>query len=149
MMSRKEIEFEFVEFIPGERASGTLYISVQYATVVHDCLCGCGNKVVTPLSPTGWKMKFDGETISLDPSVGNWSFPCRSHYIIDRNRIIWAGNMTREQIERGRKRDRTLRDMHFGNEIETKIDVLVEQPVSTKPEVPDKRRSFWRWLLGS
>lgn len=148
-MSRKEIDFEFVEFIPSERVLGTLYISVEYATVVHDCLCGCGNKVVTPLSPTGWKMTFDGETISLDPSVGNWSFACRSHYIIDRNRIIWAGNMTREQIQRGRNRDRTLRDVHFGNGVETKMDVLVDQPVSAEPAVASKKRSFWRWLLGS
>ncbi|MFC4855982.1 DUF6527 family protein [Actinophytocola glycyrrhizae] len=23
---------------------------------------------------------FNGETVSLSPSIGNWSFPCRSHY---------------------------------------------------------------------
>lgn len=147
-MSRKEIDFEFVEFIPSERASGRLYISVEYATVVHDCLCGCGSKVVTPLSPTGWKMTFDGETVSLDPSVGNWSFPCRSHYIIKRNRIIWAGSMTREQIERGRQHERTLRDLHFGNSIETRVDVLAEQPVEAEAASPTKKRSFWRMLLG-
>jgi len=34
--------------------------------------------VVTPLSPTGWSLIFDGETVSLYPSIGNWNFPCRS-----------------------------------------------------------------------
>jgi hypothetical protein len=146
-MSRKKIEFEFVEFIPSERAPGKLYISIEYATIVHDCLCGCGNKVVTPLSPTGWKMTFDGESISLNPSVGNWGFPCRSHYIIDRSRIIWAGNMTREQIERGRHRDRALRDRHFGDYIDSVAEVPPECDVEIAPQVSEKKRPFWqRWL---
>jgi Family of unknown function (DUF6527) len=33
------------------------------------CCCGCGEKVVTPLRPTDWKLIFDGKTISLDPSL--------------------------------------------------------------------------------
>ncbi|HJU04670.1 MAG TPA: DUF6527 family protein [Nitrospiraceae bacterium] len=148
-MGRKEIEFEFVEFIPSERAPGTLYISIEYATVVHDCLCGCRNKVVTPLNPTGWAMTFDGETVSLDPSVGNWSFPCRSHYVIERNRIIWAGNMTRAQIERGRLRDRALRDRHFGGDTDGTKNTAVPQTENVvAPPTLEKKRGFWRRWLG-
>jgi hypothetical protein len=43
-------------------------------------MCGCGKKVVLPLHPTHGKLTYDGETVSLSPSVGNWSFPCESHY---------------------------------------------------------------------
>jgi hypothetical protein len=64
--------------------TGVLYVSPGYATVTHLCCCGCGAEVVTPLSPTDWKLTFDGVAISLSPSVGNWSLPCRSHYFIDR-----------------------------------------------------------------
>ena len=46
------IEHVFVEFVPDELAEATLYISMPYATAVHSCLCGCGQRVVTPLSPT-------------------------------------------------------------------------------------------------
>ena len=34
---------------------------------------------------------FDGRTISLNPSIGNWSYPCRSHYWIKGNRVVWDG----------------------------------------------------------
>lgn len=39
----------------------------------------------------------------MAPSVGNWSFPCRSHYWIDQSRIRWAGAWTDEQVEAGRR----------------------------------------------
>jgi hypothetical protein len=96
---------EFVEFVPPELKEGVLYISVRYATAVHKCACGCGNKVVTPISPAGWQMLFDGKTVSLTPSVGNWQFPCRSHYWIKSNKIRWAEEWTPEQIAAGRQRD--------------------------------------------
>jgi hypothetical protein len=51
------------------------------------CACGCGKEVVTPLSATDWKLIFDGKTVSLDPSIGNWGFPCRSHYWVRNNRM--------------------------------------------------------------
>ena len=74
------LDTEFVMSIPDSLAERTLYVSMEYATVTHKCCCGCGLEVVTPLSPTDWKLTFDGVSVSLDPSIGNWSFPCRSHY---------------------------------------------------------------------
>ncbi len=89
-MRRTTIVHEFVEFIPSELKEGTLYISIPYATAVHLCACGCGIKVVTPISPPEWLLRWDGDTVSLHPSIGNWQFPCRSHYWIMRNRVEWA-----------------------------------------------------------
>ena len=37
------------------------------------CCCGCGEEVVTPFSPAQWQMSFDGEAVSLHPSIGNWN----------------------------------------------------------------------------
>ena len=51
--------------------------------------------------------------ITLAPSVGNWSLPCKSHYLIRQGRVVWARDMTRDEIERGRLRDKRLRDAHF------------------------------------
>lgn len=104
-MKQEFFKHQFVEFIPEELHSGTLYVSLRFATVSHLCACGCGMKVVTPLKPTDWKLIFDGKTISLNPSIGNWNFPCRSHYWIRNNRVKWASAWTEEQIERGRIRD--------------------------------------------
>lgn len=101
MIRKTEIRHEFVEFIPIERAEGVIYVSIKYATSVHNCLCGCGSKVVTPISPTGWKLIFDGETISLYPSIGNWNLDCQSHYWVKNDRVEWAPKWTKEQIESG------------------------------------------------
>ncbi|WP_348764502.1 DUF6527 family protein [uncultured Henriciella sp.] len=95
----------FVEFIPKDLEPGLLYISIEYTTTAHKCACGCGEKVVLPLHPTDWRMTFDGISVTVRPSVGNWSFPCRSHYLITANRIVWAGDWSEEMVQTGRKRD--------------------------------------------
>lgn len=102
-MKRNDITFEFVEYVPRELQEGTLYISTTFATAVHRCCCGCGSKITTPLAPSEWSLTFDGETVSLSPSIGNWSFPCQSHYWIRRNEIVWAGGMSAQQIAEVRK----------------------------------------------
>lgn len=130
-----KIKHEFVEFIPKERKEGVIYVSIPYATAVHNCLCGCGLKVVTPISPVGWQLTYDGETISLRPSIGNWSFPCRSHYVIRRDTVLWAADMTQDEIEWGRRRDRAARNAHFG----------VAAPQAEEVP-PSKKKGFWAWL---
>lgn len=96
---------EFVTFAPDVMEPGVVYISMEYATVLHKCCCGCGNKVVTPLAPGRWHLYFDGETISLSHSIGNWSFPCQSHYWIDRNEIIWDRPFNKTEIAQVRAAD--------------------------------------------
>lgn len=91
MMQHARLEPRFVEHVPERLEPGHLYVSMAYATALHSCCCGCGEEVVTPFTPTGWRMTFDGESVSLHPSVGNWNQPCRSHYVIDRGRVIDAG----------------------------------------------------------
>lgn len=104
---------EFVEYIPADAKEGVLYISIPFATATHRCCCGCGNVVVTPLSPTDWRLTFDGESISLDPSIGNWSFPCRSHYWISESRVRWAPTWSQREIEAGRANDRLAKARYF------------------------------------
>ena len=81
---------EFVEEIPKEICEGHLYLCLSYNAVVHKCACGCGEIISTPLDKKhGWIMQYDGETVTLSPSIGNGSYRCRSHYYIRGNRIIW------------------------------------------------------------
>jgi hypothetical protein len=108
------LRHEFVEFIPDELERGTLYISIRFATAFHLCVCGCGNKVVTPIRPTDWVLIFDGKTISLHPSIGNWSFACQSHYWIRNSRAIWAKRWSQREIEAGRRGDRMTKEAYFG-----------------------------------
>lgn len=95
----------FVEYIPEQIDEGVLYISEPFNTAIHKCCCGCGEEVVTPFSPAKWRLiKGDG-VVSLVPSIGNWDYECQSHYFINNNQIIWAGQMSPEQIRRVQKRD--------------------------------------------
>lgn len=97
---------EFVEYVPDDLKGGVIYVCIPFATVVHKCACGCGREVVTPLSPTDWELIFDGQTISLDPSIGNWNYPCQSHYWIRRDKVIWDRKWSRREIDAGRADDR-------------------------------------------
>lgn len=113
-MKGTTITHEFVELMPAVLNVRTLYISIPYATAIHLCACGCGIKVVTPISPPEWHLTWDGDTVSLYPSVGNWQFPCQSHYWIRRNRIVWAGDMTKQEIAAARRQDSQQLDAYFG-----------------------------------
>lgn len=85
-MRSRQLDPVFVNYIPQQLTSGHLYVSMGYATAVHLCACGCGTKTVTPLAVDGWTLKFDG-SVTLRPSVGNGQSPCKSHYLITRDRI--------------------------------------------------------------
>ena len=84
----------FVDVVPDAdlMEHDVLYVSMTYATAIHKCACGCGRETVTPLSPDEWSLTYNGETISLSPSIGNWAMECRSHYWIQANRIVWASD---------------------------------------------------------
>jgi hypothetical protein len=69
-----------------------VYISEHFGVALHRCLCGCGVETVMPLDciidgkDLGWHMiKESNGTISFTPSIANYQFPCKSHYIITKN----------------------------------------------------------------
>ncbi|HEY0862632.1 MAG TPA: DUF6527 family protein [Lacunisphaera sp.] len=126
----KKFTVEFVEHMPQPLETGVLYVSIRFRLVAHNCPCGCGNEVVTNLSPTGWRLTFNGHTISLHPSIGNWDFPCRSHYWIRQNTVQWAESWTDRKIAQAK------REQDHANS-----DLGLKEPV--------RRRPFWQRLLGS
>lgn len=143
-MRTTALRFEFVHLVPREPQPGTLYISVECATANHRCCCGCGLEVVTPIAPRGWSLTFDGETVSLDPSIGNWSFPCQSHYWIRRNRIEWAPRWSRHKIDAERAAEQLERHQALQ-------PVEGERPTVTDPPEADSVLGSWwaragKWL---
>jgi hypothetical protein len=150
MQREMTLKHEFVEYIPSDLKEGTIYISISFATAVHKCCCGCGNEVITPLSRTDWELTFDGESISLDPSVGNWSFPCQSHYWIKRNRIEWAPRWSRKQIEASRLHDRLVKQRYF-DKVETPPIDDDTTASAARPQEEKQTESIWhkmksRWF---
>lgn len=78
-----------IESAPAHLKPGVLYISIKYHTALHLCACGCGEEVVTPIAPDQWQLMWDGKTVSLSPSIGNYRLPCHSHYYIRNNMVVW------------------------------------------------------------
>ncbi|MGB6947095.1 MAG: DUF6527 family protein [Bryobacteraceae bacterium] len=139
------LKHEFVQFIPEELTEGTVYISIRFATVAHLCACGCKTKVVTPLKPTDWKLIFDGKTISLDPSIGNWSFPCRSHYWIRNNKVRWAEDWSQSRIDANRTYDRRAKEEYFGTAKGDAAEVAPAVVTTPKEEsIWQKVKQWWR-----
>lgn len=136
-MKVSRLDHRFVEFLPDDLEEGVLYVSMPYATAEHRCCCGCGERVVTPLSPTDWSLTFNGKAVSLRPSIGNWNFPCQSHYWIRDSEVIWAARWTREQIEAGRSRTRQRKDAYY-----TEDESRVDQPDEVTPD-----ESLWSRLF--
>lgn len=104
-MSRtRRFEHRFVTNVPAQLEEGVLYVSIPYGTAIHLCACGCRREVVTPIQPTRWSMTFDGAAVWLRPSIGNWSFPCRSHYWIERGGVVrWARTWSEVEVARARR----------------------------------------------
>ncbi len=112
-MRRDRVEPQFVEFIPDVLEDGIVYISIPYGAIIHACCCGCGVKVSTPLSPAQWYFTYDGERISLSPSVGSGALQCNSHYIISRNQVRWARPLTKAETAASLERDHTVAVQHY------------------------------------
>ncbi len=153
---------EFVRAIPDELQERTIYVSIDFATVAHKCCCGCGREVITPLTPTDWRLIFDGETISLEPSVGSWNLPCQSHYWIRRNKVQWSRPWSREQVQAERAADARAKARYYGNEIEAAEAPPVVVPVPSVPNPTEDAESpvgaspkggVWRrlrrWMFGA
>lgn len=122
---------QFVELMPLEIKEGVLYISEEYGTAIHKCCCGCGMKVVTSLSSARWQLRRAGNLVTLYPSIGNWDFPCRSHYWIKRNRVVWSGSMTQQEIRRVKERDERDIKNYVSQSNKCKTEDIAKQ---TKPD---------------
>jgi hypothetical protein len=140
MSRRFALRHEFVKYVPETVGEGVIHISIRFATAVHLCFCGCGSEIATPFSPADWQLTFDGQTVSLDPSIGNWSLPCRSHYWIRKNRVVWARPWTPREIAEGRELDRLATEEQFAK-------TAMEQPGDADGrhrDEPPPRETLWR-----
>ena len=88
MKTIKQVEIvpQFVELMPDTIKQGIVYISKKYKCAIHLCLCGYGEKVVMPLYGDGWTLIEKNDKVSFSPSIGNYNWPCQSHYIITNNK---------------------------------------------------------------
>lgn len=141
----KEVRFrhEVVTFIPETLQANTLYVTTDGDVAGHLCACGCGREVITPLSPMDWSITFDRCGATLSPSIGNWAFPCRSHYFIWDGTLVWAGDMSDKDIAQGRRRAKANKQMYY--------ERLNEPKPTLHAGAPDyslrRQRSAWERLV--
>ena len=123
---------EVVDSIPEKLQKGILYVTTDGDVAGHLCACGCGREVITPLSPTDWSIEFYQHQASLNPSIGNWAFSCRSHYFIADGEVVWANKMSNKVIALGRQRNKERKLSYY--------NLLNELPTSSPQEhIPDLR----------
>jgi hypothetical protein len=134
---------QFIESAPADLSEGVLYISDRFHTALHRCCCGCGVKVVTPLNQAGWSYSLLGDKVTLRPSIGNWSFPCKSHYLIIRNEVIWLTGMSDRQIRAVKARDARDQQALVARSNLAKIQSGLIQPADLQL---GRRSRVQRWL---
>lgn len=145
-MKKIALKHQFVDFIPTPLEKGVLYVSIEFATASHLCVCGCGKEVTTPLSPTDWKLIYDGKSVTLYPSIGNWGFECRSHYWITSDQVRWAADWDDEKIKQNRQADIYAKSDYY------QTSIVKESELSAPSAPPADIDGFWtklrRMLLG-
>jgi hypothetical protein len=138
------LKHKFVDSIPEDLEQGIIYISCARRTAIHLCVCGCGNEVVTPLAPTDWQLEFNGETVSLSPSIGLWEFRCRSHYWIIHNEIKYSGSWTDQQVLNGRIKDKKQKEAFYAQEKGVKHEsISLNQQAVESTSIFEKLKSFF------
>ena len=130
-----ELDVEFVDAIPEVLADDVLYVCIAFATAVHRCRCGCGGEVVTPFTPTDWTLIYDGDTVSLDPSISNSSSDCGAHYFIERSATRWCRMLSPVESADRQRRDRQAKSKYF------------DAPVDVETPGGSGQRDLWRRFL--
>ena len=125
------IKLRRVRYVPKELEPGILYVSEEYGAAVHLCACGCGRKVSTPLRPPRWVLDETATGPTLNPSVGNWEFPCQSHYWIREGRIDWSEKWTAKQVAAGRRAGERRQLKYFEGRERQRVGIL---------------RRVWLWI---
>lgn len=149
----QRIKHQFVDFVPEKLEPGKLYISLEYNTASHLCACGCGYEVVTILGPADSSITYNGRGVSISTSIGNSNFPCKSHYWIEDDRILWESRMTPQLTALSRARDKAAKAREYGKaggETAASASTAIAQARASSEAARESRqspKSWWKRLL--
>lgn len=144
-MKAARFKHVLVDAIPEELQAGILYVAKDGDVAGHLCACGCRREVITPLSPTDWSLTLTRHGATLDPSIGNWAFPCRSHYFISGGNVVWAKDMSAKAIAKGRQGSRARKQSYYEN-LNTQpleIEEVGYKPLPSKWQGCFQRLAMW------
>jgi hypothetical protein len=140
-MKQTRFKHEVVKSFPEKLRNGTVYVTADRDLAGHLCACGCEKEVITPLSSTDWSIKLDRRGVTLNPSIGNWAYPCRSHYFIWDGNVVWEDNMSNEAIIQGRQKNKARKLNYYR-------DMTVSQCTSQEQvsELRENTKTLIAWL---
>ena len=151
MMRVKRLEARLVHETPEVLEDGILYICDECHVALHNCACGCGEEVSTPLVRTEYSLTMHKGEASIWPSIGNHDFACKSHYVIRRGEIVWASRMSRAEIEWGREKDRALKRPASAAHVPAP-ELRTNEPSSARKSAPraliDWLKEVWNRVFG-
>lgn len=146
-MTTERFQLAVVDSIPEKLKAQTLYVTTDGDVAGHLCACGCGREVITPLSPINWSITIGRRGPTLSPSIGNWAFPCRSHYFIRDGATEWARDMSNEAIAQGRRRDKARKQHYYaklsGGQPPNAVPVLQH----VKTSWAERLQAWWRRIF--
>lgn len=154
-MTQVRFKQEMVDSIPEVLSAHTLYVTADQDVAAHLCACGCGREVITPLSPTDWSVSFGRGGATVLPSIGNWAFPCRSHYFIRNGTVDWELGMSDKAIEQGRRRDKARKQKYYEQQAAVPSAASAPPPKATPTpqeltagaSLGQKLRTWWKRLF--
>tara|TARA_R110000787_G_scaffold52497_1_gene123545 strand:- start:74 stop:484 length:411 start_codon:yes stop_codon:yes gene_type:complete len=105
--------YRAVERIPVNLENGVVYHSEDFELAGFLCPCGCGHRI-TLLVPDSHQVWSHNGLATINPSVGVFDAPCKSHFFIRAGAVDWlsafsgaqATSIMEAQIARHAARDR-------------------------------------------
>lgn len=141
MKNAMRLEHEFVDRFPEVLQDGALYISIESSAIGHKCCCGCGEEVIVSLTPASWRFTYDGENVSIWPSIGSHSLACRSHYVIDKSLVKWCRPWTDEEARLGREQETQRAAQYYESKLKPASSIAPETvPSPTKDDKSQDRK---------
>jgi Family of unknown function (DUF6527) len=134
MTRTNQLTPEFVDHVPEAMEPGKLYVSIRFNMAMHVCCCGCGGEVATRISPSAWKLFYNGRDVSLWPSIGPSTSECRSHYVVCNGAVHWLPRMSAAEVQHVRRKDAKTRAAFYR--------VPVQSAATAESRVP-----WWKGML--
>ena len=91
--------YQLVDRIPKQMEEGVVYHTEEFELAGLLCACGCGHRI-TLIVPDSHRVWDEDGYATIQPSVGVFDAPCKSHYVIRAGNVQWLPAFSGAQATR-------------------------------------------------
>jgi hypothetical protein len=91
--------YQLVDRIPKQMEERVVYHTEEFELAGLLCACGCGHRI-TLIVPDSHRVWDEGGYATIQPSVGVFDAPCKSHYVIRAGNVQWLTAFSSAQATR-------------------------------------------------